>query len=212
MSAGSTLLFCRAGMWSFLWRRDLVAGGQYRCVASDPPGPGPLNPCDTRTRTASNARRGWPACGDRHELSPPATSCWTCGPGPRQSSATRSLRSTENCYGASPEQLLIGTQQSGPHNNFSSLLDGPLDPNCHEFAVDRLIAMTGNSFTYRTPTRVAFPHDLFQTHRSLNVRRYLSRNLEEEIADVFAWIVAAANCLPDVLERCTQERSIFCVG
>lgn len=41
VGAGPTLLFCHAGMWSFLWRDVILAlADRYRCVTFDPPGSG----------------------------------------------------------------------------------------------------------------------------------------------------------------------------
>lgn len=41
VGAGPTLLFCHAGMWSFLWRDVILAlAARYRCVTFDPPGSG----------------------------------------------------------------------------------------------------------------------------------------------------------------------------
>lgn len=54
---GPTLLFCHAGMWSFLWRDVIVElSRQYRCVAFDPPGSGLSERIDPDRRSLGSVR------------------------------------------------------------------------------------------------------------------------------------------------------------
>ncbi len=57
VGVGPTLLFCHAGMWSFIWR-DVITRLQsdFRCVAFDPPGSGLSERVATADRTLAAVR------------------------------------------------------------------------------------------------------------------------------------------------------------
>lgn len=57
VGVGPTLLFCHAGMWSFLWRDVILElAGRYRCVTFDPPGSGLSERTAAEERTLETVR------------------------------------------------------------------------------------------------------------------------------------------------------------
>lgn len=69
VGAGPTLLFCHAGMWSFIWR-DVLARLQsdFRCVAFDPPGSGLSDRIADTDRTLASVRDATAAIIDHLDL------------------------------------------------------------------------------------------------------------------------------------------------